>query len=241
LPPWPRRTALFLDLDGTLLEFADEPGHVAPPERLRRLLARLPEATCGALAFVSGRPLDGLDRILAPHRFAAAGIHGLERRTGTGGRATLDVDADSMARLRPELDAFAAANSGIFVEDKRISLALHFRKRSDLTSAVRRFIDDLRKRLPPHLEILPGNYVYEIKPNALNKGDAIAKFMGEEPFVGRTPVFIGDDVTDEAGFRVVNDLGGISVKVDSGDSVAQWRLPDVDAVLGWLEKLVERR
>ena len=92
----------------------------------------------------------------------------------------------------------------------------------------------------PELEAMRGNRVVEIKSSAQDKGSAILAFMHETPFAGRTPVFIGDDVTDEFGFRAVNELGGLSVKVDSGATAARYRLPDIDSVLSWLEELVAR-
>lgn len=260
IPEWPARPALFLDLDGTLLELADEPDAVELPERLRKLLPRLPEATGGAVAVVSGRPIREIDRLLAPHRFALAGVHGNERRSNgtaktlpTDGRAqdALPTDApppDPLPRVDPgALDGvrgamaeFQAANPGILVEDKQIGVALHYRKRSDLAGAVAAFAAALEASLPSGYELLRGNMVVEIKPAGMNKGAAVRAFMREAPFAERTPVFVGDDVTDETAFEAVNSLGGVAVKVRSGASAAPWRLPNVDAVLAWLEALVDR-
>lgn len=255
IPEWPARPALFLDLDGTLLELADEPDAVELPERLRKLLPRLPEATGGAVAVVSGRPIREIDRLLAPHRFALAGVHGNERRSNgtantlpTDGPAKDVLPKDSLPRVDPgALDGvrramaeFQAANPGILVEDKQIGVALHYRKRSDLAGAVAAFAATLEASLPPGYELLSGNMVVEIKPAGMNKGAAVRAFMREAPFAERTPVFVGDDVTDETAFEAVNSLGGVAVKVRSGASAAPWRLPNVDAVLAWLEALVDR-
>ncbi len=269
-PEWPARPALFLDLDGTLLELAEEPGGVELSERLRKLLPRLPEATGGAVAFVSGRPIREIDRLLAPHRFALAGVHGNERRSN-GMADTLPTDSaaadspatDSPAKdvlpkdapppeppptidpgaldgVRRAMDAFQRANPGVIVEDKQIGVALHYRKRGDLEGAILELAARLEASLPPGYELLRGTMVVEIKPAAMNKGAAVRAFMREPPFVERTPVFVGDDITDEAAFEAVNSLGGVAVKVRSGASAAPWRLPNVDAVLGWLEALVDR-
>ncbi len=289
-PEWPARPALFLDLDGTLLELAEEPDGVELSERLRKLLPKLPEATGGAVAFVSGRPIREIDRLLAPHRFALAGVHGNERRSN-GMADTLPMDsaaADSPARdstaadspaanspaadspaadspatdvlpkdappperlpttnpgaldgVRRAMDAFHVANPGVIVEDKQIGVALHYRKRADLEGAVLELAARLEAALPPGYDLLRGAMVVEIKPAAMNKGAAVRAFMREPPFVKRTPVFVGDDITDEAAFEAVNSLGGVAVKVRSGASAAPWRLPNVDAVLGWLEALVDR-
>ncbi len=274
-PEWPARPALFLDLDGTLLELAEEPDGVELSERLRKLLPRLPEATGGAVAFVSGRPIREIDRLLAPHRFALAGVHGNERRsngladalpadsTATDSTATDSPATDSPAKdvlpkdappperpptidpgaldgVRRAMDAFQAANPGVIVEDKQIGVALHYRKRGDLEGAILELAARLEASLPPGYELLRGTMVVEIKPAAMNKGAAVRAFMREPPFVERTPVFVGDDITDEAAFEAVNSLGGVAVKVRSGASAAPWRLPNVDAVLGWLEALVDR-
>ncbi len=263
-PEWPARPALFLDLDGTLLELAEEPGAVELSERLRNLLPLLKAATGGAVAFVSGRPIREIDSLLAPHRFALAGVHGNERRSN-GAAGTLPVDAarpgtrstgapptetpqmttpvkesDVLDGVRREMHAFRAANPGVIVEDKQIGVALHYRKRSDLESPVLELAARLEASLPPGYELLRGSMVVEIKPSAMNKGAAVRAFMREPPFAERTPVFVGDDVTDEAAFEAVNSLGGVAVKVRSGTSAAPWRLPNVDAVLAWLEALVDR-
>lgn len=238
---WPARPALFLDLDGTLLEFASEPSGVAPTARLLELLGRLREATDGAVAVVSGRSIDDLDRLLRPHKLPVAGVHGLQRRDGHGSAvAPPRLDAELRA-VRPSLNAFAERHPGTLVEDKGFSLALHYRQRPDLEDAVVRLIEDLRARLPERLELLRGDKVIELKPAGYDKGAAIGAFMQEAPFKGRTPVFIGDDVTDEKGFCTVNDLGGVSVKVGGGRTAAKARLGDVAAVLRWLEELLDRQ
>ncbi len=238
LPHWPSRPALFLDLDGTLLEFAAEPDAVEPSDRFHGLLGRLARLEHGAVAFISGRTIEQLDHLLAPHRFALAGVHGNERRDCRGQLAPSVANAAALDELRPTLRRFEAGNEGVIVEDKAISLALHYRQRPDLRGEVERFFRELRESIPAHYELLRGSMVLEIKPAGVNKGTAIRQFMREQPFADRTPVFIGDDVTDESGFQVVNELGGVSIKVDSGDTVARWHLPHVEAVLEWLDDVI---
>ncbi|HEY8521156.1 MAG TPA: trehalose-phosphatase [Gammaproteobacteria bacterium] len=235
-PPWPARPALFLDFDGTLLEIAEEPSRVQPSPRLRALLPELGPATGGAVALISGRMIAEIDRLLEPHRFPAAGIHGLERRDADGRHSTADAATAALAAAREALLPLVERHSGLLLEDKRHALALHFRRRPDLEGEVRAAVAALETRLPPELEVMPGRMVFEIKPRAASKGRAIESFMSERPFRGRTPVFVGDDVTDESGFAVVNALGGVSVKVGDGDSAASFRLADVEAVLDWLER-----
>lgn len=237
-PEWPKDAALFLDLDGTLLEFAETPDGVEITERFRALLQRLDRVEDRAVAFVSGRTIARLDELLAPHRFALAGVHGSERRGPTGQPARAAIESSALDPVRERFAGFAAENEGILIEDKRISLALHYRQQPGLAAAVERFGTNLAEELPSGWEMLRGNHVLEIKPAGLDKGAAIRQFMQELPFAGRTPVFIGDDVTDEAGFRVVNELGGVSIKVNSGRTDARWHLPDIDAVFAWLERHV---
>ncbi|NNC64783.1 MAG: trehalose-phosphatase [Gammaproteobacteria bacterium] len=237
-PAWPEHAALFLDIDGTLLEFAETPDGVEITERFKALLRRLDRVEHGAVAFVSGRTISRLDELLAPHRFALAGVHGSQRRRPTGQLAPASIDPAALDPVRERLKQFAAENEGILIEDKEISLAVHYRQRPGLAAAVEQLGTDIAEQLPSQWETLQGNHVLEIKPAGLDKGAAIRQFMTEAPFVGRTPVFIGDDVTDEAGFRAVNELGGVSIKVNSGQTDARWHLTDVDAVLAWLERHV---
>ncbi|HEX7082166.1 MAG TPA: trehalose-phosphatase [Gammaproteobacteria bacterium] len=237
-PPWPHRPALFLDLDGTLVEIVEHPDRTTASPRLRALLPALPTVTGGAVALVSGRRIEELDRILAPHTYVAAGVHGLERRDARRRLHSAGGHDRALAAARAALDAFAARHPGLWIEDKGIALAMHYRARPELERDVHRFAGELQRALPPDIEILLGRSVLELKPGVTNKGSAIAAFMEEAPFAGRTPVFVGDDVTDEAGFRTVNALGGVSVKVGAGATEARWRLAGVGAVLGWLEQLV---
>jgi len=240
LPPWPVQPALFLDVDGTLLEFADHPGSVVASPRLRALLPALPRITGGAVALISGRRIEDLDRILAPHSWVAAGVHGLERRDGSGRMVSNAGSPQRLSSARELVEEFVRPRTGLWIEDKGAAFAVHYRSRPELEPEVHRFVGELQDRLPADVEVLLGHSVFEIKPGVVNKGSALAAFMEEPPFAGRTPVFVGDDVTDEAAFTVVNALGGLSVKVGAGATEAKWRLANVDAVLAWLELAVER-
>lgn len=236
LPDWPSQAALFLDVDGTLLEFADKPHLVERPPRFLALLERLAGAT--PVAFISGRSIVDLDRILAPHHFPLAGIHGAERRNQAGQQSLVTADPAALAEVRAVIEAFRAKHDGLVLEDKAVGLALHYRLRPDLDEDVHALERQLDEMLPAGYGVMRGKMLIEVYTSSVDKGTAIREFMDEEPFAGATPVFIGDDVTDEAGFAVVNALGGVSIKVDRGDSVAQWRLPDVNTVIGWLEQVL---
>ena len=203
------------------------------------MLECLPAVTGNALAIVSGRTVADVDRLLSPHVLAVAGIHGLERRSAAGEISRAAVSLDWMDSARDAMERFVESHPGLLLENKGVSLALHYRNRPELESTVRHFVAGLD--LPVAAERLQGRKVMEVKPRQMNKGTAIRAYMSERPFAGRTPVFAGDDVTDESGFVVVNELGGISIKVGDGATAATWSLPSVAHVLGWLAEAVSDR
>lgn len=228
------RICLFLDFDGTLVEFADHPGGVRPDPELVRLLVALQAALDGAVAIVSGRRIEELDMLLSPLRLPAAGLHGLERRDARGRRPLpRPVTPPGLSAVRASLLEFVAQHPGLLLEDKLASLAVHYRRAPHLGDAVDQALAALLAPLRPHFEIIPGDLVREIKPGDRDKATAVEAFMREEPFAGRLPVFVGDDYTDSDGFSAVRRFDGMSVAV--GDRVqAQRRLPDAAAVRRWL-------
>jgi trehalose 6-phosphate phosphatase len=245
LPPPPRPSAaaiaLFLDVDGTLLEIAEEPGAVRVPAELVRTLDRLRAAGAGALALVSGRPLAQIDGLFRPLRLPAAGLHGLERRAADDRVVRAEPRPGALERARRHLAAFAAAHQGVLLEDKGFTLALHYRTAPEKAAAAAEAAAEAVARSDRELTLLEGKMVFELKPPDVNKGKAIEAFMGEPPFAGRLPVFVGDDVTDEAGFEAVNGLGGLSLRVAAGadrPTRAQYGLPDVPALHGWLAEIL---
>ena len=240
VPRWPPDPALFLDVDGTLLEFALDPEKVEVPRRVARILARLPAATAGAVAFVSGRTLADLDRLLGHGRYPLAAVHGLERRDADGRLTVAEMDESDFESMHARLEEIGADFPGTLVEHKGVTLALHYRRCPEREQALIERVEAALAGIGSQLKLMRGKMVLEIKPAEGNKGTAIAAFMQEEPFAGRTPVFVGDDVTDEDGFRIVNELDGVSVKVGVGRTCAKCRLPDTDAVIDWLETLVAR-
>lgn len=238
LPPPPDELAVFLDLDGTLLEIVAQPQLVRVPDWLGDLLTATATRLDGALALISGRPITELDRLLGTSDLPAAGIHGLERRSGDGViRRTAAAPIPDSVRRR--LAEFSQANRGVLVEDKTHSIAVHFRQAPDKAEQVHNELTSICENLGEAFTLQAGKMVFELLPRAANKGTVLAEFMAEAPFKGRVPVFIGDDVTDEDGFEVVNALGGFSVQVGTTtrETLARYSLRGVDAVHDWLERL----
>lgn len=240
LPKWRDDWALFLDVDGTLLEIAATPAAVKVPARAIELIERLRRRLSGALALVSGRTVADLDRLFAPLRLPLAGAHGAERRSASGILQRVG-DGDALSPARQVLSDWAAAHAGVLLEDKKLALALHYRQAPHLESDARQIVYGAVAALGGHFTVQEGKYVLEVKQAATGKGQAIAAFMAEEPFAGRVPVFIGDDLTDEDGFVRVNELGGHSIAVGvRRESYARWQLADESQVLDWLEILTAR-
>ena len=235
VPPFTDNWALFLDVDGTLLDIARHPDDVAVSPHLQEVLRQASKRSDGAVALISGRSLPDLDRLFGLPRYPAAGQHGLERRDSAG-RLTRSVGAMERMNLAAQaLASQAHMRQGVVVEYKGLSLALHYRNAPELRDWAHLAMQALLTGLGPEFQLVAGKMVYELKPGGRDKGTAIADFMSEPPFAGRLPVFVGDDLTDEDGFTVVNIAGGHSIKVGPGSSLAHWRLASAQAVRDWLQ------
>jgi trehalose 6-phosphate phosphatase len=233
------QSALFLDVDGTLLEIAPRPELVHVPHGLPALIARLSEQRDGALALISGRPLAQIDRLFQPWRGAAAGLHGIERRRADGTLDSIIDDASEGAlnRIRPKLAALARGERGLIVEDKGATLALHYRAVPDREAKILACAEALQREAGAALRLIAGKMVVEFQPRNANKGSAIAAFLAEAPFAGRPPVFLGDDTTDEDGFAEIRCRGGFAIRVGApSETMANYCLPSVEAVLAWLAR-----
>jgi trehalose 6-phosphate phosphatase len=219
--------ALFPDVDGTLLEIAQTPDEAVMGADLIALLRALALRSDGALAFVSGRSIATLDSLLRPVILPAAGLHGFERRGAAGA---------CLRRLLPSgLLLFKAR------EDKRFSLALHFRKVPHLEPHIVEAVTDFVAKLGPEFGLQRGRRLVEIRPAVAHKAAAIADFMQKPPFHDRRPVCLGDDVTDECAFEFVNTIGGPSVGGGvTRESSAQGHLQTVNAARLWLRRLLEQ-
>src|SRR3984893_15166549 len=214
LAPHLNETAILLDIDGTLLDLAPTPREVWVPPGLAKTLNGLLQRTSGALALVSGRSLNDIDLIFAPDRFPGVGGHGAEMRLSTDSEAVATHAPPMDKELKGRLAAIARLSPGILLEDKGYSLALHYRLAPHAEKAIYEAVSLIRADLPnAPIEVLPGKCVCEIKQSGFTKASGVRELMTREPFRGRRPIFIGDDVTDESVFAIMPDLGGLAFSV----------------------------
>lgn len=240
LPPLPNLSwAYFLDVDGTLIHIADTPEAVLVDAALLALIENLHRASGGAMALVSGRMISDLQSRIGLPQLPLAGLHGLERRDSTGRLWIHAAPPAAKSAIKEALVPVLARHPGLLLEDKGLTLALHYRQAPRLAGYVHQLMGGFANAPGQGLELQRGKCVVEIKPAGIDKGTAVAEYLTEPPFKGRRPVFIGDDLNDEHGFAEVNRLDGISIKVGKGASCARFRLPDVAAVHHWLGTALE--
>jgi trehalose 6-phosphate phosphatase len=236
LPSVSPDTAFFIDFDGTLAAIAPRPDEVEVEPQVIQLLESLSERFGGAVAVVTGRPLDVVDGFLAPLKLAVAAEHGSIRRDPSG---EVHVDSRSVEVVKgvaDRLQPLVEANPGLLLERKQTSVALHYRQRPELAKTCEAAVRDAIAGTEG-LVVLPGKMVFEVRPKGLDKGTAVKTFLDEAPFKGRIPVYTGDDVTDEDAFAAINALGGITIKIDDGETQAYYRT-DRQGLFAWLERLV---
>jgi trehalose 6-phosphate phosphatase len=231
-------SALFLDIDGTLIEFVPRPEDARVPEALRDTLDRLRRALDGALAVVSGRALADVDRLFAPLQLAAAGQHGAELRMTSTGRA--QVFASLQTARRAVLAAAApylATHPGLRAEDKGLSIAFHYRGAESDAAGLREVLADAVARQGNALQLLDGHLCFDVRSQSEHKGTVVERFMVSAPFKGRVPVYIGDAGTDEDGFAAAVGQGGRAIRIGAPrPSRATECLDDPAALRAWLEQ-----
>lgn len=228
--------ALFLDVDGTLADIAARPALAEVAPETLASLAILSSRMNGAVAIISGRKLDEVDALMGSQKFAAAGIHGAELR-GADGTVTVDhALAPTVGELEAALRGGIGSADGIIVERKPVSVAVHYRENPALHDEIHELAVQL-VRSRPQFKLMTGKMIVEILPARVDKGAAIWALMQSAPFAGRTPVFAGDDVTDEDGFSVVRGMSGISIKIGDGPSKAEWGFPTAACFREWLRHL----
>lgn len=240
LPAASKNWALFLDIDGTLLDLAPTPDAVVVPPGLLQVLEHVSEVLDGAAAFVSGRPIEWIDRLFRPLSWPAAGQHGAEIRLTRRDPVQSTVEVPDLSKLRARVAAIAAAIPGVLVEDKSFGVALHYRNAPERGAELRENLEGVLRELKSDLQLLRGKMVFEIKAVSAWKERAVEIFMEVEPFRGRVPVVIGDDTTDEGAFRAAKRRGGHAIQVGPGASpVASFYIPSPTGVREWLASLSE--
>jgi trehalose 6-phosphate phosphatase len=232
--------AVLLDIDGTLLDLAPTPREVWVPPDLATTLNRLHQKTSGALALVSGRSLNDIDLIFAPEQFPAVGGHGAEMRISGDSEAVATHAQPMDKELKRRLAAIAKLSPGILLEDKGYSLALHYRLAPHAEKAIYEAVSLIRADLPnAPIEVLPGKCVCEIKHSGFSKATGVRELMTHEPFKGRRPIFIGDDVTDESVFAIMPDLGGLAFSVGRRAQGVAEHFDEPRDVREWLARLID--
>ncbi|MES2940459.1 MAG: trehalose-phosphatase [Pseudomonadota bacterium] len=229
---------MFLDFDGTMVDIAPQPEAVRVPQQLIDSMAWLHEYLGGAVAVISGRTIAQIDAFLHPLRLPVAGVHGAERRDAVG--ALSRMAAQPLDKVDATVAALVRAHPALRLEHKGSSIALHYRQAPELEELCLHAMQEAVEA-SPGLTLLRGKMVVEAKPGGASKGRAIEDFLRESPFAGRVPLFIGDDITDEAGFSAVQRLGGLGIKVGEGPTVAWQRLPDPAALRQELQAAMAAR
>jgi trehalose 6-phosphate phosphatase len=229
--------ALFTDFDGTLVEIAESPEAVHVPDDLAGQIERLTRDLDNAFAVITGREIADIDRFLSPLHLPVAGAHGSQRRRADGTMEQVDEElihgAEEITRA---IEPLAIAHPELLIEPKPGAVALHYRKAPNLADACLRALEEVLADHPQY-SLVEGKMVYEARPIGFDKGGALRAFMKEEPFIGRIPIFIGDDRTDEDAFRAAQELGGVGIKLGPGETSARLRIADVASVYALMRGL----
>jgi trehalose 6-phosphate phosphatase len=232
--------ALFLDVDGTLLDLAARPDDVVTPAGLVATLAHAERKLAGALALISGRSIDDVDHLFAPLRLRVSGVHGAEIRLDPNAPTTPTAAADLPQSLLAALRRVVEPFPGVFVEDKRFSFTVHYRLAPSAERPLRNIVKQLVDSIPIAVDIMDAHYAIEIKSPCFDKGGAIAAFLSTSTFRARTPIFVGDDTTDESGFALVTARGGFAYSVGRPRPGAIGAFSEPRAVREWLAEFAAR-
>jgi trehalose 6-phosphate phosphatase len=226
--------ALFLDVDGTLLDLAARPDDVVVPGGLVTTLAGIEHKLAGALALISGRSIDDVDQLFAPLRLRVSGVHGAEIRFDPDGSRGPAVTSGLPQSLLTALRRAAEPFPGVFVEDKRFSFTVHYRLAPSAEGPLRKIVKELVGSVSTRVDIMDAHCAIEIKSPCFDKGGAIATYLSTPTFRGRRPIFVGDDTTDESGFALVSERGGCAYSVGRPRPGAIGSFSAPQAVRAWL-------
>jgi trehalose 6-phosphate phosphatase len=226
--------ALFLDFDGTLVDIAERPEAVTVDPGLPALLTRLRQSCGGALAIVTGRAVAAIEAFLPGLDLDICGLHGMERRVDGRIQRVAPPDLPALRAALPDLTERLSAIPGVLIEDKGESVALHWRLAPEAATRVQEAARSALRKLGPNFRLQDGKSVVEIVPEASGKGRAVEALLAMAPYRGRRPLFAGDDLTDENGFRAVEERGGLSIKIGTGDTIASRRVSSPAAFRAWL-------
>jgi trehalose 6-phosphate phosphatase len=233
----PSRHALFLDFDGSIVDFAPTPDTIVVKPGTVALLENVSERLGGALAVVTGRHIADVDRHLTPLLLPASGVHGREFRPRPGDERDDPIPMEIEA-ARSRLKAALRPDDPIMLEDKGSSLVLHFRVHPEECERARTLAEEAVRGLET-LHVMAGHAIFEVLQRGITKGRALRRFMRRTPFAGRIPIFVGDDATDEDGMWAAAATGGFGVKIGPEETVAHYRLPNTEAVHTWLSRVTK--
>ena len=229
----PSKHALFLDFDGVIAEIAPTPDAVEVPPARASIIEAWREASGEAVALVSGREIDDLRSVFPDYDGAISGGHGAETEMPGGEREHAAADIEAARECGDAMEAFAAARPGLLFERKRAGGVLHYRQDPSQEHAAWSMVEALLDGRDG-LEAQPAKMAVEVKPSGFSKGSVIESLVQRAPFLGRTPIYVGDDTTDEAAFRVVNAMGGLSIKVGEGPTEARYAFATASRLFAWL-------
>lgn len=229
--------ALYLDIDGTILDLAPSPDAVEVPNYLVTLLQRLSNQLQGAVAFVSGRTIAAIDRLFEPLKLPTIGVHGGEVRTPDGQIKLHTSGVSKLIAAEPLLKQGIVNMRGVLLENKRSAIALHYRNAPNCGREVLKVTELVAGVMGSEFAVRLRKCLVEIRPRHVTKGAALLRLMERAPFCGRTPIYAGDDSADEDAFEVVNRLGGISIHVgETAPTAAHCQVPDPGQLRSWLRE-----
>ncbi|MGB3408759.1 MAG: trehalose-phosphatase [Jannaschia sp.] len=228
-------SALFLDFDGTLVDIADRPDAVSVPDRVKRLLSRAQDRLSGRVAIVSGRAISDLRAFLPAFKGTMIGSHGAERLVDGIDEHVADFDTDRIAALQDLVFDFVRLQPDFLAERKPTGIVLHYRQAQEQGALALRFMESLAAAADG-FRLQPAHFAYEIKLDSVGKDAAVSGMMARDTFAGSTPIYAGDDLTDEAALSWVQDQGGVAVKIGDAETVARHRLADPAELIGYLER-----